>query len=307
MSAPRIKTAQRPLWHPLCWPAWIGLGLLKLIAVLPQPLQRLLAWVLGLLLPPLLGSRRRIVRRNLQLCFPQLDHAASAELCRRNLRNSGAMVVEFALAWMGSKRRIARLPVHFHGLEHLQAARDAGRGILLVGVHMSHLELAGRLLTTRWPVSGMYREHADPAFEWAIRRARARYATAMFRRDELRAAVKHVKAGGTLWYAPDQDYKRGESVYAPFFDIPAATLIATHQMARLTGAVVLGFAHRRLADGSYEIHVRPALEDFPSSDALVDTTRVNALLESSIRMAPEQYLWMHKRFKRRPPGAPEVY
>lgn len=307
MSKTRVKTARRPLWHPLCWPAWLGLGLLKLIALLPRPLQRGLASGLGRLLPLLLGSRRRIVRRNLQLCFPELDPAALELLCRRNLRDAGPMLVEFALAWMGSHARIARLPVHFEGLHHLQAARDAGRGILLVGVHMSHLELAGRLLTTRWPVSGMYREHGDPAFEWAIRRARARYATAMFRRDELRAAVKHVKAGGTLWYAPDQDYKRGESVFAPFFGIPAATLIATHQMARLTGAVVLGFAHRRLPDGSYQIQIRPALQDFPSADALADTTRVNALLESAIRQAPEQYLWMHKRFKRRPAGEPALY
>ena len=307
MNGRRVKTAQRPLWHPWCWPAWIGLGLLQLIAWLPRPVQRGLGGVLGRILPLLLAGRRRVVARNLALCFPELDAAVRAALVRANLRDAGPMLVEFALAWMGTHRRIRTLPVVFQGMEHLEQARAAGRGILLVGAHMSHLELAGRLLTTRWPVAGMYREHGDPAFEWAIRRARARYATAMFRRDELRAAVKHVKAGGTLWYAPDQDYKRGEHVWAPFFGVPAATLIATHQMARLTGAVVIGFAHRREPDGSYTITLSPPLPDFPTADALADTTRVNQLLEHAIRKAPEQYLWMHKRFKRRPAGEPPVY
>lgn len=307
MNARRIKTAQRPLWHPACWPAWVGLGLLQLLAWLPTPLQRGLGWLLGRLLPPVLRSRRRVVARNLDLCFPELDPATRATMARANLRDTGPMLVEFALAWMGTARRIARLPVDIHGLEHLQQARAEGRGILLVGAHMSHLELAGRLLTTRWPVAGMYREHGDPAFEWAIRRARARYATAMFRRDELRAAVKHVKAGGTLWYAPDQDYKRGEHVWAPFFGVPAATLIATHQMARLTGAVVIGFAHQRTPEGRYLLSLSPPLADFPSADPLADTQRVNQLLEQAIRQAPTQYLWMHKRFKRRPAGEPPVY
>lgn len=304
---PESATAQRPLWHPFCWPAWVGLGVLKLIAWLPRPLQRGLASLLGRVLPWLLGPRRRVVRRNLDLCFPALEPAQRDALFRANLRDSGHLLVEFAMAWMSSHRRIARLHFTVTGMEHLEAARAAGRGILLCGAHMHHLELAGRLLTTRWPVAGMYREHADPAFEWAIRRARARYATAMFRRDELRAAVRHLKAGGTLWYAPDQGYRRGEHVFVPFFGVPAATLVATHQLARLTGAAVIGFAHRRLPDGSYALTLLPPLADFPSTDAVADSARINQLLESCIRQAPEQYLWLHKRFKRQPEGLPSPY
>lgn len=306
-AASPTATADRPLWHPLCWPAWLGLGVLQLIAWLPHRLQRGLAAVLGRVLPWLLGGRRRVVRRNLALCFPELDAAARQSLEWANLRDSGYLLVEFAMAWMSSRRKIARLRFTVHGMEHLEAARAAGRGILLVGAHMHHLELAGRLLTTRWPVAGMYREHADPAFEWAIRRARARYATAMFRRDELRAAVRHLKAGGTLWYAPDQGYRRGEHVFVPFFGVPAATLTATHQLARLTGAVVIGFQHERCADGSYTLTLHPPLADFPGRDAAADSARVNRLLEQCIRAAPAQYLWLHKRFKRQPEGQPSPY
>lgn len=309
MSSPHSEsaTAVRPLWHPYCWPAWIGLGVLKGIAWLPHPLQRGLAWLLGLVLPWLLGPRRRVVRRNLELCFPDLSATGREALFRANLRDSGFLLVEFAMTWMSSHRKIAKLRFTVEGMEHLEAARAAGRGILLCGAHMHHLELAGRLLTTRWPVAGMYREHADPAFEWAIRRARARYATAMFRRDELRAAVKHLKAGGTLWYAPDQGYRRGDHVFVPFFGVPAATLTATHQLARLTGAAVIGFAHRRLPDGSYALTLHPPLEDFPSRDPVADSARVNVLLEQCIRGAPAQYLWLHKRFKRQPEGRASPY
>jgi KDO2-lipid IV(A) lauroyltransferase len=167
--------------------------------------------------------------------------------------------------------------------------------------------LAGRLLTQWVPVAGMYREHHDPALEWAVRRARLRYACAMFRRDELRAALRHLKSGGVLWYAPDQEYRRGERVYAPFFGIPAATLTATHQLARLTDAAVIGFEHWREADGSYRIRLHPPLADFPSPDALADTRRVNQLIEGFVRAHPAQYLWLHARFKTRPPGEEPFY
>ena len=154
----------------------------------------------------------------------------------------------------------------------------------------------------------MYREHHDPAFEWAVKRARSRYAVAMFRRDELRGVLRHLKSTGVIWYAPDQEYRRGDRVFAPFFGIAASTITATHQLARLTGAAVIGFEHQRMPDGAYRLRLHPALEDFPSADPLAVATAVNALLEQIIRLAPEQYLWLHARFKTRPgAGDPSLY
>lgn len=302
-----VKTAARPLWHPASWPAWLGLGLLWLIARLP------LRWLLpigaacGRLLAPALRKRLAVARRNLDLCFADRPAAERDALARAQREELGRMLAEFAIGWMASPAAIARIPVEYVGLEHLEAARSAGRGVLLVGGHFSHLELAGRLLTQRAPIAGMYREHHDPVFEWGIRRARLRYATAMFRRDELKAVIRHLKAGGILWYAPDQDYLRGHSVFVPFFGQPAATLTATHDLARLSGAVVIGFGHQRLPGGGYRLTLHPPLPDFPSRDATADTARVNRLIETLVLAAPGEYLWAHQRFKRRPPGMPSVY
>jgi len=303
----KIKTAQRPLWHPASLPSWLGLLLLWLLARLPRCVLNLLGRWLGPAIWAVAGSRRRIAKRNLQLCFPDMPESDRDKLWRAQGRNLGRMLTEFALAWMGSHRAIDRVPVSYSGLEHLQAAAEAGRGVILVGGHFSHLELCGRLLTRRIDLAGMYREHQDPTFEWGILKARLRYASAMFRRDELRQTLRYLKRGGVLWYAPDQDYKRGEQVFAPFFGVPAATLTATHQLARLSGAAVMGFFHRRKADGSYEIKISAAMEDFPSKDPAADTARVNALLEQMVLVAPDQYLWVHQRFKHRPPGEASLY
>jgi len=302
-----VKTAQRPLWHPACWPSWFGLALLWLLARLPPPLLNVIGRRLGPLIWTLGGSRRRIARRNLELCFPDMAETERNRLWRAQGHNLGRMLTEFALAWMGSHRAIDRIKVSYSGLEHLQDAAKAGRGVILVGGHFSHLELCGRLLTRRIELAGMYREHHDPTFEWGILRSRLRYACAMFRRDELRQTLRYLKRGGVLWYAPDQDYKRGEQVFAPFFGVPASTLTATHQLARLSGAAVMGFFHRRREDGSYEIRIAPALEQFPSKDAAADTARINRMLEQMVLEAPAQYLWVHQRFKARPAGEASLY
>lgn len=296
----KVKTAARPLWHPFSWPGWLAVGVLWLIARIPHRAALALGAAIGPLVLALLPRRRHILERNLKLCFPDWDESRRQQVAHANARESGRMLAAFAWGWFGSIRRVGKLPVQVEGLEHIEAARAAGRGVLLVGAHFSHLELAGRLLCRFIPLAGMYREHHDPAFEWAVRRARLRYADAMFRRDELRGVLRYLKSGGVLWYAPDQEYRRGERVFAPFFGIPASTITATHQMARLSGAVVIGFEHRREPDGSYRLRLHPPLDHFPSDDALADTTRVNALMEQIVRQAPEQYLWLHARFKTRP-------
>lgn len=296
-----VKTASRPLWHPYCWPGWMAVAILWLYARLPHRLALTVGAAIGPLVLMLLPRRRQVIERNLALCFPEWSEAERSRVARANRRESGRMLAAFAWGWFGSRKRVARIPVQVEGLEHVHAARAAGRGVLLVGAHFSHLELAGRLLTQSIPLAGMYREHHDPAFEWAVKRGRLRYADQMFRRDELRAVLRYLKSGGVLWYAPDQEYRRGERLFVPFFGNPASTISATHQMARLSGAAVIGFAHQRAVDGSYRLQLSPPLEHFPTDDAAADTARVNRELETIIRKAPAQYLWLHDRFKTRPP------
>jgi KDO2-lipid IV(A) lauroyltransferase len=250
--------------------------------------------------------RRRTAAANLAWCFPELDDAARAALLRAHFASLGIGVFEFVRAWWG---RLAPLDhgTTLTGLEHLAAARARGHGVILVSPHFTTLEICVRLLAREVALAGMYRPHDEGALEWSVRRARAKYTLAMFPREAVRPAVRHLKGGGVLWFAPDQQTRRGESVFVPFFGRPAWTLTSTHQLARLTGAAVLPFCHVRRADGTYALEIGPALEDFPTRDATADTARVMAVLEAAIRRAPEQYLWIHQRFKTLPDGVAGPY
>ncbi|MGP1666777.1 MAG: LpxL/LpxP family acyltransferase, partial [Rhodanobacter sp.] len=182
------------------------------------------------------------------------------------------------------------------------------KGVLLVGGHFSHLELSARLVSQRIRIAGMYRRMDSTVFEWSVLRARLDYADAMFDKEDLRGTVKYLRSGGTLWYAPDQDMRSKDNVFVPFFGAPAATITATHHLARMSGAVVIPFFHRRLPQQQgYALRLGAPLQDFPSSDIVTDTARINASIEQMVREAPAQYLWTHKRFKTRPAGQPAIY
>ena len=294
-----------PPLSPSTWPGWIGVGAGWLLAQLPWSWQRALGRALGALLYLALPSRRRVAMRNLELCFPELDALARGRLLRAHFRALGVGVFEFVRAWWGSIASLRRT-VRIDGVEHLAAVAAEGRGALLISGHFMNLEICGRLLCDYAPLAGIYREHSGVAMEWAVKRGRLRYAAAMFRQEELRPALRHLKHGGFLWYAPDQDMRGKDSVFAPFFGIPAATITATHQLARLSGCAVLPFFHHREGD-RYVLRIGVPLESFPSADAAVDSARVNAQIEAMVRAAPEQYLWIHRRFKRHPPGKPPIY
>ncbi len=294
----------RALLAPQHWPVWCGIGLMALLARLPSWCARPLARGFGSLLGVLLLGRRRVARRNLELCFPELDRDQREAILRQSLRSLGEGAYEFARAWWGS---VDALPYTIEGLEHIEHARAEGRGVLLLSGHFLTLEICGRLLCRHIELAGMYRRHGAPAFEWAVKRGRLRYACAMFAREELRAAVKHVKAGGCLWYAPDQDMRGKDTVFAPFFGVPASTITATFQLARLTRAAVIPFFHHRDGRGGYVLRIGAALADIDGEDETAHTARVNALIEQMVRAAPDEYLWIHKRFKSRPAGEPALY
>lgn len=302
----RMSSIERPKFRWRDAPAWCGVFLGRTLARLPWSLQRRLGSLLGGLLYVCARGRRGVAARNLELCFPELDAASRADLLRRHFRELGIGLFEFMRAWWGDIESL-RTHVELDGLERLRALQSQGRGVLLVSGHFMTLEICGRLLCDHVPLAGMYRPHATPPMEWAVKSGRLRYAAAMFSRDALRAAVRHLKQGGLLWYAPDQDMLGKDSVFVSFFGIPASTITATHQLARLSGAAVVPFFHRREGD-RYILRIGPALEPFPTNDVAADTAMVNVQIEQMVREAPTQYLWVHKRFKRRPePGAASLY
>ena len=279
---------------------WAVLGFLMLMARLPWALQRMIGAPLGGLLRRLLGSRREAADRNLGLCLPAMPETERQRLRDASFADLGIGLFEFARAWWGSISGIRR-DVEIEGLEHLKRMQAEGRGVLMVSGHFMTLEICGRLLCDHVAVAGMYRRHRSPVFEWAVLRGRLRYASAMFGNDDLRGALRHRKRGGILWYAPDQDMRGKETVFAPFFGIPAATITATHQLSRISGAAVVPFFHRR-EGGRYILRIAPPLAPFPTEDAVADSTAVNQAIEAMVREAPTQYLWIHRRFKRQPDG-----
>lgn len=275
---------------------------MALLARLPWRLQRVLGQLFGAVLLRVLRKRRRIAERNLALCFPELSAQARAERLHQHFAALGIAIFEFGRAWWGSVAPQRRGLV-IEGIEHIEAARADGRGVIVVSGHFTTLEICGRLACDFMPLAGMYRPYAQPAMEWAVLRGRSRYAAAMFAKDDVRGVVKHLKRGGLLWYAPDQDPSKGDSVFVPFFGQPAKSLTSTHQLARLSGAAVVMFQHARRDDGGYTLQLWPAFDDFPSKDAGADTVRVISAIETMARDAPEQYLWIHRRFKRQPDGS----
>lgn len=290
----------RPSFAPSHWPVWLGVGLCMALARLPWGLQRALGAAVGWLALRLLPDRREAARTNLALCLPELDGTAREALLRANFRDVGIGLFEFARAWWGEVAPM-RASARIEGVEILQRLQADGRGVLLVSGHFMTLELCGRLLCDHVPLAGMYRKHRSPVMEWAVLRGRLRYASAMFGNGDTRAAIRHLKRGGVLWYAPDQDMRGKDTVFAPFFGIPAATITATHQFARMTGCAVVPFFHRR-EGADYMLRVGEPLSPFPTDDAVADSAAVNAAIEAMVRQAPSQYLWLHRRFKRQPDG-----
>jgi KDO2-lipid IV(A) lauroyltransferase len=212
---------------------------------------------------------------------------------------------ETTAAWWSP---FASLPAYrLTGREHLLAAQAHGRGVILLTAHFTTLELCGRYLTHELPVGCLYRDPNNPAVALAMRRHRERIASIAVHFDDLKGLIRALRAGHAIWYAPDQGKRSKSSEILPFFGVPAITNTATSKLAALTGAPVVPYFARRERDGTYTLTLLPALENFPTADAAADAVRVNRLIEDNICLAPEQYFWVHKRFKARGPGFPQVY
>jgi KDO2-lipid IV(A) lauroyltransferase len=306
MDRPRFRAA---FLHPRYWLLWLGLGVLWLVVQLPYALLLKLGRVLGALMLLVAKSRRRIAARNLELCFPELSAAERARLLRENFASNGIAFFEMAMSWWWPSARLARL-AHVEGLEHLQAAQREGQGVILMSLHFTTLEIGASLLGQLHTIDGMYREHKNPLFDYIQRHGRERHNldASAIERDDVRGMLKVLRAGRAIWYAPDQDYGRKQSIFVPLFGVPAATVTATSKFARLGKARVVPFTQQRLADGSgYRLTIHPPLADFPGDSEEADCLRINQWIEQAVRQCPEQYLWAHRRFKTRPEGAPKLY
>lgn len=302
-----IPNRTAALVSPRYWATWLALGLLWCITRLPWAWQLALGRGLGRLARLLALQRKHIALTNLTLCFPELAEGQRRRLLAEHFASLGIALVEMAMSWWGSAQRLKVL-ARIAGLEHLQAALHKGRGVILLSAHFTTLEIGGCLLALHAPFHVLYRDHKNPVIDAMMRRARTRLFEQAIPRGDLPAMLKSLKQNRPVWYAPDQDFGRENSIFVPFFGVPAATLTATSRLARASGAAVVPFFQTRLPGArGYALTLLPALEDFPGDDIEQDTRRIVALIEARIREHPAQYLWAHRRFKTRPPGEPSVY
>jgi len=268
--------------------------------------SRRLVRPLGPLAACLMRRRSRIARANLAACFPDWTAGQRQAVVREHFRLLAEGLAEICWAWGGADGHAGQVG-RVEGLENLHRVAARG-GVLMVTGHCTCLEAGGRLLGSTGTMAAMYRPLRNPVLEAFQNAGRSRYADRMFRRDDLRGAVRYLRNGGIIWYAPDQDFGPERSLFAPFFGIPAATLRATVDLARMGRAsVVPMYPLKDPATGQITVTVEPAFDNLPSDDPENDLARINAWLESRVRDRPGQYWWLHRRFKTRPEGLPEIY
>ena len=285
----------------------VGLLPFRLLGRLPPGLGRGLVRPLAPLLRLGMRRRSRIARRNLVLCFPDAAPEWREQVLKRHFRELAESLAEIAVAWQ-RPGKLAGIAGEVTGLEHLAEARRDGHGVLLITGHVTCLETGARLFAEQVEACGIYRPLRNPVLNDFQNRGRARYARRMLPRQDLRGMVRHLRDGGVLWYAPDQDFGPDRSLFAPFFGVSTATARGILELARMGRArVVPMYPLKDAASGRVHVHLEPAFDDFPGPDAIADLIRFNAFLERWIRRYPAQYWWLHRRFKTAPPGQPPRY
>ena len=306
-----MSTAIVPLyrfWQPRYWPLWLGIVTMRLIVLLPQSARMAIGRFLGRLVMRLASDRRRVADRNLHLCFPELDSVARERLLQKHFESIGMGVIELGMSWWCSDDYFNQVAT-VNGIEHLHQAMEKGNGVLMLSGHFATTEVAGRAIVNLLPaMAAMYRPSKNPLTDQIMRRCRGMSIAKLITKTGVRQLLKVLKANRPVWYAADQAYSRKGTVLVPFFNEPATTNTAISQISKVSKAPVVPFFPFRIDNGkSYTVEILPALDDFPSGDDAADAIRINQLLEAQIRKAPEQYYWVHRRFKGRPEGYPDPY
>jgi len=295
------------LLRPALIPVWLSVGLLWLLHWLPLSLQAAIGNAVGWLLARLPSRRRHIVATNLALCFPDTPEPQRKRWLRKTFQTSVRAVLEHGLLWWGSEARVRRLIQ----IDNPEAARGDGvRPVIWMAPHFVGLDMGGVRLTMDQTIVSMYARAKDPVSDKYMRHGRTRFSDIVLveRHEGIKATLAAIKRGLPFYYLPDQDHGRLNAVFVPFFGIPAATVSALPRLAKLTNAQIVPVITRQLPGGQgYRVHFYPPWDNFPSDDLEADVARMNAFIEERVREMPEQYLWLHRRFKTRPLGEASLY
>ena len=277
-----------------------------MLALMPYQLGLGFGRLVGITLYHLLPRRRHVTEVNCSLCFPELNTQEREQFVKDVFKNNGIGLVETAWSYWGNKKKL-QARTEYKGLELLDEALSHNRGLILLSAHYSHLDLGGMLFSVyKTPLVAMYRKHNNPIMEDVINKGRSSFSIPV-ERKQLREIVRKLKQNLIVWYGPDQDLGRKNSVFVPFFGQTAATVTATTNMVRFNNSPILSMQQRRKDDDSgYIIEIVP-VPGFPSGDEVEDARIMNLAIEAGIRKAPTQYMWVHKRFKTQPDGDQKLY
>jgi KDO2-lipid IV(A) lauroyltransferase len=286
---------------PKYWPTWIGVFILYTISWSPYRFQLFFGKMIGRLLYKIGSSRKKIALRNLELCFPKMSDAERQIMLKRNFENTGIALLETGMGWWWPNWRVKR-HTKIIGLEHIEAAQKEGKGILLLTMHYLSVEINCRGIGSGHPMVVFYRPHNNQLMEYFQFRGRGRSNKYMLGKRDVKGLLRALKEGEACIYLPDQDYGRSRSVFVPFFAVPdAASTTGTLIFARQKNCQTHMLIPTRNDDGSgYTLEIKPMLENFPTGDDTADVLRINQELEKAIMVKPEQYMWLHRRFKTRP-------
>jgi len=295
------------LLGPRYWLTWLGLGLLRLIQLLPHALLLKVGRAIGRVVRRLPLHYAQVARCNLALCLPELSASTRERLIDAHFEALGMGLCESAMTWWGSDADITRLS-RIDGVEHLRRALELGRGAILLTAHFTTLEIGARVLNTQVPLNAMHKRPKNQLLAHFFERHRGRHALRIFSRDNIRGMVRALRHNECVWYAPDQSYRKKGAEMIHFFGVPAATNVFTSRLATLTGAAVLFVGHERLpGNAGYRVTLHPAPAGFPSASATQDAEQFHRFVESEIRRNPAQYWWIHRRFKGLTPDYPNYY
>jgi len=286
---------------PKYWLTWLGVIILYTISWLPYKFQLMLGRILGRLLYKIGSSRKKVAMRNLELCFPEMLEAERIRILKKNFENTGIALFETGMGWWWPDWRVRR-KTKVVGLEHLEKAHQEGKGVLLLTMHYLSVEINCRGIGTGHPMVVFYRPHNNQLMEFFQFRGRGRSNKYMLGKRDVKGLMKALRDKEVCVYLPDQDYGRNRSLFVPFFAVPdAATTTGTLIFARQKNIQNHILVPTRNDDGTgYTLEIKPMLENFPTGDDETDVIRINQELEKAILFKPEQYMWLHRRFKTRP-------
>lgn len=286
-----------------------GLALLWLLHCLPLALQAALGNLLGGLFYRVIGRRRKVALTNLRLCFPELPEAERIALAKAHFRVLTRSLLERAMLWWASAPRLQRM-IRIEGEEHLLRLEAEGRPVLILGPHFVGIEAGGLCLSVKRSMAVIYTRQSNPIIDRVLFKGRSRFHSpaVLVRQDPIRTVLKVLRSARPFHYSPDMDYGPRDAVFVPFFGVPAATITGLSRLARVAGAAVLPCVTTMLPGGAgYVVEIGEPWADFPTADVEADTRRMNTWIESVVRTMPEQYYWVHRRFKTRPEGEPRPY